>query len=145
MSPQPFLSGLSPRLLSDLIECGTEVRYPDGYRIFAEGAAADRFWLIRTGTVALDVTVPGNGEQILETIGAGDLLGWSWLLPPYRWRFGAVARTPVTATEFDAAAVRRRCAADADFGYAVLQRFVPVLGDRLTAARLRLLDLWSRS
>ncbi|WIM92934.1 cyclic nucleotide-binding domain-containing protein [Actinoplanes oblitus] len=145
MSAQPFLDGLNSRVLGDLIDCGVGVRYPGGYRIFAEGAPADRFWLVQEGTVALGVHVPERGDQVLETLGAGDVLGWSWLYPPYRWRFGATTRSPVIATEFDAAAVRRRCAADTDFGYAILQRFVPVIGDRLVTTRLRLLDLWSRS
>jgi CRP/FNR family cyclic AMP-dependent transcriptional regulator len=79
---------------------------------------------------------------VIETIGAGTVLGWSWLLPPYRWQFGATARTALTGVAFDAVAVRRRCDAVPELGYAVLRLFTPVIIERLQAARLRLLDLW---
>ncbi|MFI1991509.1 cyclic nucleotide-binding domain-containing protein [Actinoplanes sp. NPDC020271] len=144
MSGHPFLTGLTPRLLTELFGCDAAVRYPPGHRIFSEGGAADHFWTIETGDVNLSLAVPGRGEQVLETIGPGEVLGWSWLYPPFRWRFGATTRTEVVATEFDAALVRARCAADPELGYEVLRRFVPVLGHRLTATRLRLLDLWGR-
>jgi CRP/FNR family cyclic AMP-dependent transcriptional regulator len=138
----PFLAGLTPRLMTALNEVATQVYYPDGYRIFDEDGAADHFWLIEHGTVAVDLHVPGRGGEVLETIGGGGVLGWSWLYPPYRWRFGATALDQVAAIEYDAATVRRRCAADPEFGHAILSRFVPVLAERLHTTRLRLLDLW---
>ncbi|MEU4689894.1 cyclic nucleotide-binding domain-containing protein [Actinoplanes sp. NPDC023714] len=140
----PFLAGLRPALLTELAEHAIAMHYPDDYRIFSESDPANRFWLIEDGTVALDLHVPGRGAQVFETIGPGTVLGWSWLFPPYRWQFGAVARGPVQAIEFGAEAVRERCARDPEFGYAILSRIVPVLGDRLRTARLRLLDLWGR-
>ena len=90
-----------------------------GERLFDEGGRADRFWLIEDGSIALDLRVPGRGDQIIETLAAGTVLGWSWLHPPYRWHFGAVARLATTAIEFDAPSVRRRCDADPAFGYAL--------------------------
>ena len=87
--------------------------------------------------------VPGRGDQIVETLGPGTVLGWSWLHPPYRWHFGAVARLATTAIAFDAASVRRRCDADPAFGYAALRAFTPVITERLQATRLRLLDLYA--
>jgi CRP-like cAMP-binding protein len=71
------------------------------------------------------------------------MLGWSWLHPPYRWHFGAVARVATTAIAFDAASVRRRCDADPAFGYALLRLFTPLITERLQATRLRLLDLYA--
>ena len=88
--------------------------------------------------------VPGRGDQIVETLGASTVLGWSWLNPPYRWHFGAVARLATTAIAFDASSVRRRCDADPAFGYAALRSFTPVIIERLQATRLRLLDLYAR-
>jgi CRP/FNR family cyclic AMP-dependent transcriptional regulator len=142
VAAQPFFADLSPQLLRELGAQGEPVRYVAGERIFADGGVADRFWLLESGTVALDLHVPGRGDQVIETIGAGTVLGWSWFQPPFRWQFGATARGPVTAIVFDAVAVRGRCDADPELGYAVLRRFTPVIIERLQAARLRLLDLW---
>ena len=142
VAAQPFFAGLPPELLRELCASAEPVTYPAGKRVFAGGDAADRFWLLETGTVALDLHVPGRGDQVIETIGAGTVLGWSWLQSPYRWQFGATARTALAAVAFDAVAVRHRCDADPDLGYAVLRLFTPVIIERLQAARLRLLDLW---
>jgi CRP-like cAMP-binding protein len=101
------------------------------------------FWLIERGGIALDMRVPGRGDQIVETLGPGTVLGWSWLHRPYRWHFGAVARLATTAIAFDAASVRRRCEADPAFGYAMLSAFTPVITERLQTTRIRLLDLYA--
>ncbi|WP_199509754.1 cyclic nucleotide-binding domain-containing protein [Nucisporomicrobium flavum] len=139
---QPFLAALVPHHLAALQETCVPVSYPQGARLFTEGAAADHFWLLDHGDVALDLQVPGHGALVLETLSAGTLLGWSWLYPPYRWHFGAVARTPVEALRFDAGLVLRRCEADPSFGYAVMRLVTPAVIDRLQATRLRLLDLY---
>ncbi len=119
------------------------VTFAAGERLFDEGGRADRFWLIEDGSIALDMRVPGRGDQVVETLGSGTVLGWSWRHPPYRWHFGAAARLATTAIEFDAPAVRRRCDADPAFGYAALRSFTPVITERLQATRLRLLDLYA--
>ena len=141
---QPFFAGLTIDMVRELCECGAPETFPAGATIFAEGGPADAFWLLEKGTVALGVHVPGRGDQVIETIGPGTVLGWSWLHPPYRWHFGANTIAPVTAIRFDAAAVRLRCETDAEFGYAVLNRLTPIITERLQATRLRLLDLWGR-
>ena len=143
IAAQPFFAGLAPAHLAALGEDGRPVSYPTGERIFAEGGVADRFWLVQSGSVALDLRVPGRGDQVIETLAAGTVLGWSWLHPPYRWQFGAVARASVDAVAFDAASVRRRCDADPAFGYAMLCLFAPVITERLQATRLRLLALYA--
>jgi CRP/FNR family cyclic AMP-dependent transcriptional regulator len=92
--------------LDTLAAVATDVMFPAGRRIFEDGGHASKFWLIQSGRVLLDLHVPGQGPIVVETIGLGGLLGWSWLFPPFRWAFGAVADGPVEAFEFDAAAVR---------------------------------------
>ncbi|MEU7906138.1 cyclic nucleotide-binding domain-containing protein [Actinoplanes sp. NPDC049118] len=139
----PFFAALNPQQLRQLCEAGMPASYQPGERIFAEGGTADRFWLIETGDVALDIRVPGRGDQVIETLAGGAVLGWSWLHPPYRWQFGASARERVEAIAFDAATVRDRCDADPVFGYAMLRLFTPVITERLQATRLRLLDLYA--
>jgi CRP/FNR family cyclic AMP-dependent transcriptional regulator len=121
-----FLRGMQARHLDALAETASEVTFPLGHRIFADGDYADKFWLIQSGHVTLDVLVPGEGLAVTGRVGIGGLVGWSWLLPPYRWAFGAVCATEVKAFEFNAQAVRDRCAAD------------PVLRDELT---LRLFEV----
>jgi CRP-like cAMP-binding protein len=143
VAAHPFFAELTPEHLDTLAADGTPATYALGERIFAEGGAADRFWLVETGSVALDMRVPGRGDQIVETLVAPTVLGWSWLAPPYRWHFGALAREATAAIAFDAASVRRRCEADPVFGYAILRCFTPVITARLQATRLRVLDLYA--
>jgi CRP-like cAMP-binding protein len=116
--------------------------FPAGDRLFEEGGPADRFWLIRSGRVVLDLHVPGRGGLIIESLEPGTVLGWSWLFPPYEWRFGSVAVEPVRALAFDAGAVRIMCAADPALGYELTRRFAAIMLDRLQNTRMRLLDLY---
>ncbi|MEV4442805.1 cyclic nucleotide-binding domain-containing protein [Streptomyces sp. NPDC049577] len=125
-----------------LMELSHEVSFPVEARIFEEGGRADRFWVIRTGSVDLDMRVPGRRAAVIETLGAGRLLGWSWLCPPHRWHMGAEATTPVRAWEFDAAEVLALCERDPLLDHALLIYVVEVIGRRLRSARTRLLDLY---
>ncbi|WP_338678242.1 cyclic nucleotide-binding domain-containing protein [Streptomyces sp. SCSIO 30461] len=119
-----------------------EVSLPGGTRLFEEGERADRFWVIRSGSVALDVAIPGRGRTVVETICEGHLVGWSWLCPPRQWHLGAESRSALTAWEFDASAVRDRFAAHPAFGLALVTLVAETIGDRLRATRTRLLDLY---
>ncbi|MEW2609913.1 cyclic nucleotide-binding domain-containing protein [Streptomyces sp. NPDC047880] len=120
-----------------------EVSFAIDERIFNEGGKADRFWIIHTGTVALDVHVPGRRAAVIETLGAGELLGWSWLVPPHHWHLGAQATSPVRAYEFDAAAVRELCGNDQGLKQELLAYVAGVIAERLRSARVRLLDLYA--
>lgn len=137
-----MLSSLSAEHREQLMALAHEVSLPVSTRLFEEGERADRFWIIRSGSVALDVQIPGRGRAVVETVGAGHLLGWSWLCPPRQWHLGAEARGAVTAWEFDASAVRDRCAAHPAFGLALVTLVAETIGDRLRATRTRLLDLY---
>ncbi|MGW1071195.1 Crp/Fnr family transcriptional regulator [Streptomyces sp. NPDC002537] len=125
-----------------LMTLSREVSFPAGTRLFEENRPANRFWIIRHGAVALDAHVPGQRPAILETLGEGDLLGWSWLFPPHLWHLGAEAVSPVDALEFDAGAVRRLCAENPRLGYMFTLACAQVIGHRLDRARTRLLDLY---
>jgi CRP/FNR family transcriptional regulator, cyclic AMP receptor protein len=139
LAAQPFLRGMPPSQLGTLTEAVSDVKFPGGHRIFDEGGYAARFWLIQSGHVSLDMQVPGEGPVTIDTIRIGELLGVSWLFPPYRWSFGAVCVGPVEAFEFDAAAVRDYCAADPVFGYEFSRRLIPVLATRLQGTRAKLI------
>lgn len=138
-----FLGELPSGPGDHLLGFAHEVSFPAGHRIFEEGGAADRFWIIRSGLVALDVQEPGRGATVVETLGEGELLGWSWLFEPYRWHLGARTRDAVEAYEFNARQVRAAIDEDPAFGLAVTRCVAAVaIGRRLRAARTRLLDLY---
>ncbi len=139
MTTTPLLSVLPPDGRERLMQFAHEVSFPEGTRIFEEHRLADRFWIIRTGSVNLDVQVGGR-PAVVDMLGHGDLVGWSWLVPPYSWRMGAEAFTPVRAYEFDATGVRALCEADPVLGLAVTRRVLEVVARRLQATRLRLAD-----
>jgi CRP/FNR family transcriptional regulator, cyclic AMP receptor protein len=139
LAAHPFLRGMAPDQLSVLAEAARDVSFPARHRLFEDGGNATHFWLIQCGHVSLDLHVPGEGPVVIETVGMGELLGWSWLFPPYKWAFGAVAVTAVEAFEFDAAAVRQSCTADPELGYELGQRISRVLAQRLQAVRIRLI------
>ncbi|MFG2041856.1 cyclic nucleotide-binding domain-containing protein [Dactylosporangium sp. NPDC048998] len=137
----PFLAGMSPQHVERLSRWACRAPFKAGTRIFEENGKAERFWLVRDGHVNLDIRVPGRGDVILETIGPGTVVGWSWLFPPYRWHFGAVTADPVLAIALDGPAVRRLCDADPALGYELTKRFMAVVVERMQATRIRLLDL----
>ena len=99
-------------------------------------------WLIHDGCVALDLAIPGRGEVVVQTLGPGDVLGWSWLIPPYEWHFGAVATRATAATKLDTAQLRRLADEDPQFGYALALTLFQACVQRLQATRSRLLDLY---
>ncbi len=140
-----LLRGLPPEYTAWLAAVARHVSLPKDHRLFEEGAPADRFWIVDAGEVALDVLVPGDGRLVIETLGRGDVVGLSWLVPPYQWQFGAVCRQPMQAFEFDARAVRAASARDPEFGYAIATRFMAVAAHRLHATRGRLLQARSAS
>ncbi|MEU2716645.1 cyclic nucleotide-binding domain-containing protein [Streptomyces sp. NPDC007205] len=136
-------TALEPVHRERLMGLAREVSFDAGTRLFEEGRHADRFWIVRTGTVALDLHVPGRRSAVVESLGHGELVGWSWHFPPYLWHLGAEATTPVRTWEFDAEAVRAMCAADPAFGRAVAVWVGRVVAQRLHATRVRLLDLYA--
>ncbi|KNE80053.1 hypothetical protein ADZ36_24170 [Streptomyces fradiae] len=137
------LAALTQEQRERLMELAREVVFPAGTRIFEEGRTADRFWLIKSGSVTVDVHVPGRRSPTVETLGTGDLLGWSWLIPPRRWNFGAEALSPVRAYQFEAAEVLALLEQDPVLGRAMSTAVAGVVAHRLTAARTRLLDLYA--
>lgn len=126
-----------------LMRLAREVSFPQGARIFDEGARADRFWIIRTGSVELDAHMPGRRRAVVETLRHDERAGVSWLFAPHVWHLGATATTPVRAYEFDATAVRSLCQDDPALGRAVTQWVGEVLAHRLRSARTRLPDLYA--
>ncbi|WP_200841636.1 cyclic nucleotide-binding domain-containing protein [Actinomadura sp. K4S16] len=143
LAEERFFAGMPGSHLAALAATATAMDVPAGHRFFEEGWAAGHFWLLRSGTVALDLQVPGRGAVVVETLPPSSVLGWSWMFPPHIWRFGAVSLGPVRALRFEGAEVRELCAADLRLGYDLTLRFGAVLLDRLEATRVRVLDLYA--
>lgn len=142
MVAHPFLAGLPADQVERLSRWARRAPFRAGTRIFEENGRAQRFWLIRDGEVSLQTQVPGHGEVILDTLGPGSVLGWSWLFPPYRWHFSAVTLGPVLSIALDGAGVRALCREDPVLGYELTTRFMAVVVERMQATRMRLLDLY---
>jgi len=136
---QRFLRGMETGHLDALAKATSEVMFPARHRIFADGGYADKFWLIQSGCVALDVLVPGEGLVVIGRVGIGGLVGWSWLLSPYQWAFGAVCVTEVRAFQFNAQAVRGLCGADPALRDELTRRLFQVVAGRLQDTRARLI------
>lgn len=141
LAAHPFVEGMPTASLGRLSEHASLAFWPAGHRLFDEGGSTDRFWLITSGRVALDLRIPGRGDVLVDTLVGGQVLGWSWLFPPNRWHFGATITEPTEAVELDGPAVLRLCE-DPGFGSDLYRRFLQVLVDRLQATRIRLLDLY---
>ncbi len=138
----PMFGSLADDQLALVAGCGSNVHIEEDTVLFREGDAADVFYLIRDGVVALETFAPARGAIMIETLEAGELVGWSWLFPPYRWHFDARALAPVRATVFDGTCLRGKCEADVGLGYELMSRFAQVLIERLQWTRLRLLDVY---
>lgn len=127
-----------------LMALAQEVSFPEDTRIFEAGGTADRFWVIRSGAVSLDQRVTSIQRVTVASLGSGDLLGWSWLFPPYQWDFGAEAFSPVRAYEFDAAAVLRLCEEDPGLGMSLVRHVAEILAHRLELTRGRLMEQYGQ-
>lgn len=138
----PFFNGMAEQHLRFVAGCAKNIRFDEGQIIFREGDEADQFYFIREGLIAVELVVPPRGFTTLQTLGAGEMLGWSWLLPPYRWQFGARALEQTHALAFDGKCLRNKCEQDHDLGYEILKRFTHVISERLDTTRLQLLDLY---
>src|SRR5581483_8784578 len=139
LSQIPFFAGMSDDAVALIAGCGRNVHFDEGETILRQGDPADTFYVIRHGSVAVGNFVPPRGEIVIE---AGEVLGWSWLFPPYRAHFDARALSAVRATQFDGACLRDKCEADTVFGFDVVRRFSQVLMERLQWTHLRLLDMY---
>jgi CRP-like cAMP-binding protein len=137
----PFFSGMKEEFLELISGCAKNVRFEAGQYLFHEGQAADQFYLLRSGRVALQISAPERTLTV-QTVGEDEIVGASWLVPPYRWGFDAKALELTRAIAMDAACLRGKCEGDHDLGYELMKRFMPILIQRLHATRLQILDVY---
>lgn len=141
----PAFADLEPAYLELIAGCGTNAVFEAGSYLFRSGEPADDFFVIRRGRIALEVYVPERGQVVVSTHEAGELVGWSWLFPPYRWQFDGRAAETTHAIAFDGACLRGKCDADQALGYLLMQRFAARMLVRLQETRLRLLDVYGHA
>ncbi|MFH1489490.1 MAG: cyclic nucleotide-binding domain-containing protein [Pseudomonadota bacterium] len=140
----PFFEGLEQDLLKIIAACAVEVKYEPGQMIYKEGDDANQTHLLLEGKVAIEIFAPQQGSLIIQTLGPGDVLGWSWLFPPFRRRFDARAIEPTRAIALDGKILRERAEENPRLGYDLLKRFSRVVLERLQATRLQLLDVYGK-
>ena len=143
VAAHPFLLGINEHHIRLLADCAIRTHFEGGQMIFREGETANRFYLIEQGEVVLEATGAGDREIIIETVGKGDLLGWSWLFPPYAWHFSARATKPTSAIFFYGTVLREYCEKDHSLGFELFKRMSEVMTRRLQSARGRLLAAYS--
>jgi CRP-like cAMP-binding protein len=143
IAEHPFFSELDSRHTALLLGCASNVRFNAGTYLFRDGEEANHFYLVRHGRIALEIAAPQRKPIIVDTIEEGDILGWSWLVPPYHWRFSAKAVETTIAIALDGTCLRTKCEEDHDLGYELLKRFSLVIARRLDHTRMQLLDVYA--
>ena len=140
-----FFAGLDPAYLSLLAGCAANEACPADSFVFREGEPAQAFYLIREGRLALEIAAPGRGALVVQTLGEGDVAGFSWLIEPHRWEFDGRAVERVRAVRMDGACLRGKCDEDPRLGYDLMRRFAALTTSRLQATRLQLLDVYGHA
>jgi len=143
IAEHPFFAGLDHGFMTLMMGCASNVHFKAGTYILREGDPANTFYLIRGGRVAVEVVAPQHKPIIVATLSVGEILGWSWLLPPFQWKFHARAAEDTRAIALDGKCLRTKCEENHDLGYEILKRFAQVMEQRLEATRLQLLDVYA--
>ena len=145
LTAHPFFTDIPQRYLELVVGCASTARFEPGEFILHEGEDADKFYLIREGRVELTMGSAQRAPLSIVTLKEGDILGWSWLFPPYRWRFSARALEPTQAFAMDGHCLRAKAEHDHDFGYELLKRFSRVSESRLDTMRLQLVKVYEHT
>ena len=140
LKAHPFWRGMTPAHVNVITEGAQIVSFKPGEVIFREGEPANKFYVINSGSVALEAHEPGDGTVLVNTLEAGSMLGWSWLFPPFFWHFQARASAPTDLIALDAARLLRIAETDRDFGYELMKRVAQVVIQRLQTTRQQLLQ-----
>jgi len=143
LAAHAFFSALNEDYIKLLSEFVTERQVTSGTVLFQQGKVADKFYLVRKGQVSVQVPALVGPSLELQVLGENQMLGWSWLIPPYRWNFLARAVEDTELLEFDGRAILAHCEKDPKFGYELLKRFTALMSERLNAARQKMMDQWN--
>ena len=144
LEQHPLFKGMNSDYLAIIAGCAANERFNANDMIFREGSPADKFYVIRRGAIALEIHFPGREPLMIDTLHEGDILGWSWLVPPYQWFLDARALQLVRMVSLDAKCLRSKMENDHALGYELYRRFMPVIAKRLQAGRLQLIDMYAK-
>lgn len=139
LKSHPFFADMPAAQINILVGCASNVRFDPGELITRSNEPADKFYVIRDGRVAVEISPPGRGSIIIETLADGDVIGWSWLFPPYTWNLDARPMETVRAIALDGKCLRAKMEKDHDFGYAMHTRFAKLMLERIRALREQLI------
>lgn len=142
ISEQPFFQNFPPEFIETIAGCGKNVHLDAGAMMATEGQDADSFYVLRRGVARIQVHLPAQGTQTIQTVGANSIIGWSWLFPPYQWNYDVVVVDDVSAIAFDGRCLRQKCDDNPNLGYTMVKAFAAIMVDRLKATRLRCLDIY---
>ena len=144
IAEHPFFKGFKPGHTKFIVGCASNVRFNPGEYLLRGGEQANQFFVLRQGKVAVELIGAGRKPIVIQILEGGEILGWSWLVPPYRWHFDARAIEQTRAIAFDGKCLRAKCDEDHDLGYELMKRFTAIIAKRLDAASMQLLDTYGK-
>ncbi|RFA29221.1 regulator [Alkalilimnicola ehrlichii] len=143
LSEYAFFSDMSPAFIEFIAKHATEKRFGREQLLFRHGEPAATFYLILSGRVSLEIPAISGPTLVVQELGPDQVLGWSWLIAPYKWDFNARAIEDTSVLEFDGQSILTYCGENHEFGYQVLKRFSGLMSERLDAARTRMMEEWN--
>jgi CRP/FNR family transcriptional regulator, cyclic AMP receptor protein len=143
LSAHEFFSGLSDDILKFLCECSSTVVIKKGQILFRQGENADKFYVIRNGSISIQMPAIMGPTLEIQSLDKDHVLGWSWLIAPYKWNFQTRAEEDSELLQFDGTAIMARCEQEPKFGYELLKKFAGLMSERLNAAREKMMDEWN--
>ncbi len=141
----PFISGFSREHIDLMVGCAKNVVIKENEYLFKEGENANSFYIIRSGKITLEIFSHTKGAIQIQTLHEGDIIGWSWMIPPYKWKFDAKAMEDCRIIELDGKCLRTKCEKDFGLGYELMKRLAHVFEERIHALRLQLIDMYSKN
>lgn len=144
LAEHPFVKGLEEEHIQLILGCAKNVVIEAGKYLFKENEEANSFYIVRIGKIALEIYSPEKGAIVIQTVGEGEMIGWSWMVPPYQWKFDARAIELTRLIELDGTCLRTKCESDPKLGYEIMKRLANVFEQRVNSLRLQLLDLYSK-
>lgn len=145
LAEHPFFKDMDEDSRKTLAGCARNERFDAGDYVAHEGKPAERFYFIRTGTVALEFHIPGQDGLVIETLHDGEVFGWSWMVEPYEWAYDIRAVELTRVISLEATCLRKKLKKDNALGFELYSRFVPVMAKRLNSARQQLTDMYGKS
>jgi len=142
LEKHPFFQDLPHEDLDLIAGCCSNQVFKPGEMIGREGEPANHFFLIREGQAHIQIFIPNQGEVTIQTVGPGDIIGWSWLFPPYKWSFDVKSVDTTRTIAMDGRCLRKKCDENPAFGYPMMKKFAQVMIQRLKAARIQVLDIY---